>query len=660
MKTSSRGHDKARAITVWLFLLIAFAFRPALAQLAITEVMSSAAINFGANIVIAGPDYFEVSNFGTNDIDLTGVRFKDSQGGISGADSNPFLGLIIKGGESIVFFESPTNLISPDAFRAWWGLGTNTRVVPYTNDGFGFSGKAPGDGVRLWGPAATNDLDVIDSVDFGPATRGSSFTYDSITGEWGVLSTLGIAGAFRAATADDIGSPGTNSGPVPITIVEQPTSALANPGDAITLTVGYRGLPRPTFQWFHDEVPIPGARFESYTAPSAQVADGGNYDVVLSNVFQVVTSASATLTVSSDPVAPEFLQPPTELWTFEDQTATFRSVATGLPQPFYQWRSNGVDIVGETNRNLIVLAPRAVGTNIYSVVASNDLGAVTNEARLLTTTRPDLRITEIMPSENIAPALNHQDWWELTNFGTNAVDLFGYRFDDFTAILGTVSRPRLSFAWTNGNHVIIRPGESIVFVDSMSADEFRRWWGWANLPPNLQIITYSGSNLGLSGNSSDGLGLWNMGATADDDFVNPEFGVASSSPLSIVRGASLTTNPDTGDPNDTLCCYLLSEAGTNGAFVAAVSGDIGSPGYIRTPQEPRVFSVVREPGGWRLTWRSMVAGSYVVQYRDSLFGGDWEELVTLPPAGPATSFLDASANTNNQRYYRVVLRLLLE
>ena len=654
MKTTSRRHNKAVAITFCFFLLIAFAIRPAVAQLAITEVMSSAATNFGVNLVIQGPDYFEVSNFGTNDIDLTGVRFRDSQSGISGADPGPFIGLTIKGGESIVFFESRSNWISPDAFRAWWGLGTNIQVVPYTNDGFGFSAQSPGDGVRLWGPTATNNLDVIDSVDFGPATRGRSFTYDSVTGEWGVLSTLGVEGAFQAATADDIGSPGTNPGPVAITVVEQPTPKLANPGDAITFAVAYRGLPRPTFQWFHNGAPIPGARLLSYTLASAQMADGGSYYVVLSNVFQVVTSATATLTVSTNPVAPEFLQPPTDLWTFVDQTATFQSVATGLPQPAYQWRLNGVNIVGATNRTLVIAAPRPVGTNIYSVVASNASGAVTNDVQLLTTMRPDLHITEIMPSENIAPGLNHQDWWELTNFGTNAVDLFGYRFDDFSAVLGAGSRPRLSFAWTNRNHVIIRPGESIVFVESMSPDEFRRWWSAANLPPDLQIITYSGANLGLSGNSADGLGLWNMGATADNDFVNPEFSVASYSPP-IVRGASLTTNPDTDNPGDMDCCYLLSDAGTNGAFVAAESGDIGSPGYIRTPREPRVFSVVREPGGWCLTWRSMVAGSYVVQYRDDLFAGDWEELVTLPPAGPTTSFLDTSADTSNQRYYRVVL-----
>src|SRR5436190_11400193 len=181
---------------------------------------------------------------------------------------------------------------------------TYVRVVPYTKSNYGFSPNPPGDGVRLWGPAATDDLDVVDSVDFGPATQGRSFTYDSIAGEFGVLSSLDIDGAFRAATADDVGSPGTNTGPVVVTVVEQPISVLANPGDMVTFSVRHRGLPRPTFQWHHDGVAIPGARFTSYTVDSVQVSDAGTYSVVLSNLFQVVTSITETLTVSTTNVPP--------------------------------------------------------------------------------------------------------------------------------------------------------------------------------------------------------------------------------------------------------------------------------------------------------------------------------------------------------------------
>ncbi|HXS68161.1 MAG TPA: hypothetical protein VN761_04920, partial [Candidatus Polarisedimenticolia bacterium] len=48
------------------------------AQLAITETMSSESTNLGSGLVAAGPDYWELSNFGTNTIDLTGYLFNDS------------------------------------------------------------------------------------------------------------------------------------------------------------------------------------------------------------------------------------------------------------------------------------------------------------------------------------------------------------------------------------------------------------------------------------------------------------------------------------------------------------------------------------------------------------------------------------------------------
>src|SRR6186713_2288730 len=101
MKT--RVYQKAVIVgVVWLV----FGTNPASAQLAITEVMSRAAIKFGTNDVLPGPDYWELSNFGTNDMDLTGYGFSDSDDGLEGADPYPFLNLTIKGGESIIFFES--------------------------------------------------------------------------------------------------------------------------------------------------------------------------------------------------------------------------------------------------------------------------------------------------------------------------------------------------------------------------------------------------------------------------------------------------------------------------------------------------------------------------------------------------------------------------
>lgn len=637
------------AVIVWWIL----ANPPASAQLAITEVMSAAAGSSNGIPTTPGPDFWELTNFGTKDHDLTGYRFSDGDGGMLGADDNPFSGLVIRGHESIVFFESKDNVISAASFRAWWGLESSVRVIAYTNTGFGLSGISPGDGVRLWSPGATSDADVVDSVDFGPAVQGFSFTYDALTGEWGALSSPGVGGAFRARSADDIGSPGANAGPVQLKVVEPPASVLANPGDSVSFSIKYHGLPRPVFQWFHDGNSVPAGRSAEHVIVDAQPSDAGEYRVVLSNAFQVVTSAPATLTLGSRPVPPVFIQSPQELWVYSDQEAAFRAVATGLPQPAYQWQIDGTDIPGATGRTLIIPAPHPIGTNVCSVVVSNPLGSVTNTAGLVVTERPDLRITELMAIE--LPSTNHQDWWEVTNFGPSPVDLFGCRFDDFSDIGGQAQAPRLAFAWTLTEHVIIQPGESIVFVESMAPEAFRRWWGGRNLPPALRIITYPGAGLGFSGTRGDGIGLWNMGAMGDDDVVNGAFTLVSYSAFDLPNaiGVSFAIDPAV---EDELCCYRLSQVGVNGAFAAAEGGDVGSPGYVRAATDPRVQSIIRVANGWRLTWRSVISGDYLVQSRSSLSTGTWEDLTTLPSVGDTTSFVDSNAGPGGQRFYRVVHR----
>jgi hypothetical protein len=644
-KTSAcRECTPARLTPLVLFLLAIVALhQTACAQLAITEVMASSTNRFGTTVVTNGPDYWELSNFSDRDLPLADYRFNDSDGGLNQGHFLP--NIVIKPNESIIFFEGD---ISVDGFRAWWGLGTNVQVIPYPSTGYGLA--ATGDSVLLWGPTAVDDLDLVDAVTFGEATTGHSSTYDTATGRWGVPSTLNVDGAFRAATSDDIGSPGTNPGPVPLRIIEHPVSTIANAGDSVSFTVLYEGVPRPHFQWFHDGTPISGAHQATLLVTNALSTDAGAYFVVLSNSFLSVTSHPATLTLSTVPVLPSFIESPTELWIFPDQHANFHCVATGLPRPTYQWRRDGQDLIGETRSALDVQPPHAVGTNIYSVVASNSLGAITNEVRLLAFERPDLRITELMPWASASG----EDWWELTNFGTNAVDLFGYRFDDFTLINatdgGAASQPRLQYAWILTNHVVIQPRESIVFTENLTAQQFIQWWGWTNVPPSLQIITYSGGGLSFSQTDTDGLGLWNMGARSDDDFVHPFFGSAAYSPNDIRMGVSLTIDPEFPDDG---CCYLPSEAGIDGAFIASLGGDIGSPGYIRAPTDPRIISLSREASGWRLTWRTPLEGVCRVQVRSSIGAGGWTSLATIETtAGSTTTYLDTS--TNLQRFYRVI------
>ena len=114
-------------------------------------------------------------------------------------------------GESIIFAES----LSASQFAAWWGsnnLPATLKVVTYS--GSGFTLGTSGDGLRLWDNLTTNVNETVARVDFGAATASVSFSFNPVTQQFGVLSQVGVNGAFKATAATDIGSPGRVRSPV--------------------------------------------------------------------------------------------------------------------------------------------------------------------------------------------------------------------------------------------------------------------------------------------------------------------------------------------------------------------------------------------------------------------------------------------------------------
>jgi hypothetical protein len=622
----------------WWLLMLAIAAGTGVGkgQLAITEIMSSASTNLGAAVVVQNSDFWELTNFGNDPVDLTGYRWNDNAGGVIGGDPAPFNGLIIQPGESIVFFECATCVATTNVepFRTWWALSPSVRCFPYSNNGL----SSAGDSVILWAPGATTDGDFVDRIDFLEAVRGQSFVYNPTTGifEAALVSTNGVGGAFKAVTSDDVGSPGTTTGPLPLAITQQPTNAAVNPGDTAVFSVVASGLPRPKYQWQFNGADIPGARSRTVSITNALTADVGEYRVIVSNGGDPITSSSAALTLNAEPEPPSVLTAPLDRRVFIGQSATFTAVASGVPQPTYQWRKDGVNIGGATANAYTISGAQLGDAAVYSVVIRNALGSLTNEAGLTVTRRPRLVVTEIMPAQSTNGIFRgHNDWWELSNLDDFPVNLKGYRFDDGSITLAA------AITFTN-QQLTIAPGESIVFVEGMSANAFRSWWGAANLR-NVQIVSYAGAGLSLS-SLGDVVMLWNSGAADDTDFIATEVFAAAT------NGVSFGFDPHTETFGD------LSEVGVNGAFIAPENGDIGSPGFIRNIPEPRILKILPVPFGYSVSWIGDTGRSYTLQYTTDLNSGSWNTVTTTPPAaGPILSATDLTVGDDQQRFYRVRL-----
>lgn len=213
------------------FLLLAAALgilatTPAMAQIStlrLTEVMSSSGVGGTA-------DWWEVTNFGTSAVDLTGWRMDDSS--YSFALSVALNGVTsVAPGESALFIETANPVTDIPAFRTFWvgsGTGTTPQIGSYTGSGVGLS--SAGDGVVLFNSSGT---ETTPRISFGAATTGSSFYYgydaagDPTTSPNtnAILSTVGTLDGqvtFLSATSlpQNTGSPGTAA----ITAVPEPSS----------------------------------------------------------------------------------------------------------------------------------------------------------------------------------------------------------------------------------------------------------------------------------------------------------------------------------------------------------------------------------------------------------------------------------------------------
>ena len=176
---------------------IAIVASSASASLRITEAMSSSGSGGTA-------DWFEVTNYGSSAIDISGYRMDDNS--FNFANSVALLGITsIAAGETVIFVEGGT-----DGFQTFWGGLSGVQIGSYSGSGVSFSSS--GDGVVLF---TSGGVEATARATFGAATTGSSFYFDQ-SSNVGIVSTVGTIGTqvtfATTGSVVNVGSLGTAIG----------------------------------------------------------------------------------------------------------------------------------------------------------------------------------------------------------------------------------------------------------------------------------------------------------------------------------------------------------------------------------------------------------------------------------------------------------------
>ncbi|MEJ0100334.1 MAG: lamin tail domain-containing protein [Pseudomonadota bacterium] len=182
---------------------------------------------------------------------------------------------------------------------------------------------------------------------------------------------------------------------------------------------------------------------------------------------------------------------------------------------------------------------------------------------VLGSAQAQVRITEVDSTASGKSSYGF-DWFELTNFGSTAVDITGWKMDDDSGNGGSASAAVALSGITS-----IAAGQSVVFAEGGTASAFiSNWFSAAHpQPTSFAFGIYTGSGVGLS-SSGDAVNIFN----ATGGLVT-RVGIGSS-------GDFASFDNSAGANNVTLT--TASIVGVNSAY-AGLDTRVGSPGTYAAP-----------------------------------------------------------------------------
>jgi len=256
----------------------------------------------------------------------------------------------------IVTAAAPVIVTQPAAQSASFGGSASFTVIATGTAPLGYQWSKDGS-VIAGATSATLSLSNLSAADAGSYAVVVSNSVDAVTSTTATLTVL-----------------------IPPSITSQPASQSAAVGASVSFTVVASGTAPLAYQWAKDGATIVGQTSTTLTLNNVQATDTASYTVSVSNTAGSVTSAAATLTVSTAPV---IVTPPVSQSVVIGADVTFTVVASGSGNS-YQWQKDGSAIAGATSASLSQTNVQLAAAGSYTVTVSNTFGSVLSSAATLT------------------------------------------------------------------------------------------------------------------------------------------------------------------------------------------------------------------------------------------------------------------------------------
>ncbi len=213
------------------------------------------------------------------------------------------------------------------------------------------------------------------------------------------LATTSAAGIYDVVVSNACGS--VTSDTVRLTVKQRPQ--ITQQPQPLAVCVGQRALFRVTatgtnlrYQWRKNGVNIPGATEAIYQINSVQLADSGDYDVVITGDCEPPAfSTPARLTVLEPPAITRHPQSQTVRL---GQPVTLSVEARGADLQ-YQWRKNGGALPGATQPTYTIAAAQLADAGSYDCLVWNGCGQTVSHAAQITVVQPGRPLLVVQPSE---------------------------------------------------------------------------------------------------------------------------------------------------------------------------------------------------------------------------------------------------------------------